>query len=321
MRAVQVREHGGPETLELVDAAPPQPGAGELLVDVAAAGVNYIDTYQRQGMYPMRTPFVLGLEGAGTVRAVGPDVTGVSVGDRVAWKDVLGSYAEQVTVPAASAVPVPDGVDDDVAAALPLQGMTAHYLASSTYPVQPGDWTVVHAAAGGVGLLLTQIIKRRGGRVLATTSTPEKADLARQAGADEVTSYDDFVERALELTGDEGVPVVYDGVGQATFARGLDALRPRGLMALYGASSGAVPPFDLQTLNPKGSLFVTRPTLVHYTRDRKELMARSDELFGWVTEGALDVRIGGRYPLDDAQKAHEDLQGRRTTGKLLLLPR
>ncbi|MQA84997.1 MAG: zinc-binding dehydrogenase [Streptosporangiales bacterium] len=321
MRAVQVREHGGPDRLEVIDTSPSVPGPGDLLVDVAAAGVNYIDTYQREGIHPIPTPFVLGLEGAGTVRAVGDGVSEVSVGDRVAWKDVRGSYAEQVVVPAASAVPVPDGVGDDVAAALPLQGMTAHYLATSTYPVGSGDWTVVHAAAGGVGLLLTQIIKRRGGRVLATTSTAEKAELARGAGADEIASYDDFVERARELTDGEGVPVVYDGVGRSTFERGLDALRPRGLMVLYGASSGQVPPFDLQTLNPKGSLFVTRPTLVHYTLDRKELMSRAGDLFAWVADGSLDVRIGGRYPLDAARQAHEDLQGRRTTGKLLLLPR
>lgn len=321
MRAVQVHEQGGPDKLELVDVADPQPDAGKLLVEVAAVGVNYIDTYQRQGIYPMKTPFVLGLEGAGTVRAVGPDVTGVAVGDRVAWKDVLGSYAEQVVVPSASAVPVPDGIGDELAAALALQGMTAHYLVTSTYPVQAGDWTVVHAAAGGVGLLLTQLIKRRGGRVLATTSTAEKAELARGAGADEIASYDDFADRARELTGGEGVPVVYDGVGRSTFDRSLDALRPRGLMVLYGASSGPVPPVDLQTLNAKGSLFVTRPTLVHYTRDRDELLARANDVFGWAAEGALDVRIGARYPLDAARQAHEDLQGRRTTGKLLLLPR
>lgn len=320
MRAVQVREHGGPETLELIDTPAPSPADGQLLVEVAAAGVNYIDTYQRSGMYPIPAPFVLGLEGAGRVVAVGDGVSGVKVGDRVAWNGVLGSYAEQVAVPADAAVPVPDSVDDEVAGALPLQAMTAHYLATSTYAVQPGDWTVVHAAAGGVGLLLTQVIKLRGGNVLATTSTEKKAALAREAGADEVVSYEDFAERARELTGGEGVPVVYDGVGRATFDQGLEALRPRGVMVLYGAASGPVPPFDLQTLNPKGSLFVTRPTLVHYTRDRSELMARARDIFDWVTEGKLTVRIGGRYPLDAARQAHEDLQGRRTTGKLLLIP-
>lgn len=321
MRAVQVREHGGPEALEVADVTPAQPGPGEVLVDVAAAGVNYIDTYQREGIYPMRTPFVPGQEGAGTVRAVGPDVNGVSAGDRVAWTGVPGSYAEQVVLPATSALPVPETLGDELAAAVPLQGMTAHYLATSTYPVGPGDWTLVHAGAGGVGLLLTQVVKRRGGRVLATTSTPEKAELARRAGADEVASYDDFVERARDLTAGEGFPVVYDGVGRATFDRSLDALRPRGVMVLYGASSGPVPPVGVQTLNAKGSLFLTRPSLVHYLRDRAELASRARDVFGWVAEGSLEVRIGGRYPLDSAGRAHDDLQGRRTTGKLLLLPR
>jgi NADPH2:quinone reductase len=266
----------------------------------------------------MKTPFIAGSEGAGTVRQVGPGVTDVKVGDRVGWKDTIGSYAQQVVVPAAEAIAVPDGVSEEDAASVLLQGMTAHYLATSTYPVRPGDWTVVHAAAGGVGLLLTQIIKLRGGHVLATTSTPEKAELARGAGADEIASYDDFVERARELTGGEGVAVVYDGVGKATFDRGLDALRVRGTMALYGGASGPVAPFDPQILNAKGGLFLTRPSLGHYTRDRAELLQRAEDLFGWIRDGRLDVRIGGRYSLDDAARAHEDLAARRTTGKLVI---
>ncbi|MGW5361583.1 quinone oxidoreductase family protein [Actinopolymorpha pittospori] len=318
MRAVEVSEAGGPEVLRVVDLPTPEPGPGEVLVDVAAAGVNFIDIYRRAGVYPMKTPFVAGSEGAGTVRQVGAGVTDVKVGDRVGWKDTIGSYAQQVVVPAAEAIAVPDGVSEEAAASVLLQGMTAHYLATSTYPVRPGDWTVVHAAAGGVGLLLTQIIKLRGGHVLATTSTPEKAELARGAGADEIASYDNFVERARELTGGEGVAVVYDGVGKATFDRGLDALRVRGTMALYGGASGPVSPFDPQILNAKGGLFLTRPSLGHYTRDRAELLQRAEDLFGWIRDGRLDVRIGGRYSLDDAARAHEDLAARRTTGKLVI---
>jgi NADPH2:quinone reductase len=320
MRAVLVRETGGPEALEPADVDNPVPKPGQLLVDVVAAGVNYIDTYQRAGRYPVPTPFVPGLEGAGTVRAVGPDVTGVAVGDRVAWKDALGSYAEQVLVSVDQAVPVPAGIPDDVAAALPLQGITAHYLASSTYAVHPGDWVVVHAAAGGVGLLLTQIVKLRGGHVLATVSTAGKAELARAAGADATASYDDFAARARDLTGGEGVACVYDGVGKATFDAGFDALRVRGTMVLFGAASGPAPPVDPQLLNTKGSLFLTRPMIAHYTRDRGELLGRTNDLLQWVAEGKLEVRIGGRYPLADARRAHEDLQSRRTTGKLLLIP-
>jgi NADPH2:quinone reductase len=318
VRAVEVTEAGGPEVLRVVDLPTPEPGPGEVLVDVAAAGVNFIDIYRRSGVYPMKTPFIAGSEGAGTVRQVGHGVTDVKVGDQVGWKDTLGSYAQQVVVSAAEAIPIPDGVSDEDAAAVLLQGMTAHYLATSTYPVQPGDWTVVHAAAGGVGLLLTQIVKLRGGHVLATTSTTEKAELARGAGADEIASYDNFVERARELTGGEGVAVVYDGVGKATFDSGLDALRVRGTMALYGGASGPVPPLDPQILNAKGGLFLTRPSLGHYTRDRAELLQRAEDLFGWIQDGRLDVRIGGRYSLDEAARAHEDLAARRTTGKLVI---
>jgi len=322
MRAIQVNSYGGPEALQLVDVDASQPGPGQVLVDVAACGVNYIDTYQRSGIYQVPLPLVLGLEGAGTITAAGAGVTDLAVGDRVAWAAAQGSYAEHVHVDAARAIPVPAGVSDEVAAAVPLQGMTAHYLASSTYPVQVGDTVIVHAAAGGVGLLLTQIVKMRGGRVIATVSTEEKAALARRAGADEVVRYDqvDFAAEARRLTGGAGVAAVYDGVGLTTFDASLSTLRPRGMMVLYGASSGPVPPVDPQRLNSGGSLFLTRPSLGHYTATREELLERADELFGWIAAGKLDVRIGGRYSLADAGRAHEDLQGRRTTGKLLLVP-
>lgn len=320
MRAVRVTRAGGSEVLEIADVEDPTPAPGQVLVEVTAAGVNFIDVYQREGRYRLPTPFVVGLEGAGTVSAVGPGVTDLAVGDRVAWKDAQGSYAERVVVPADRALRVPEGVPDDVAAALPLQGLTAHYLATSTHAIQPDDWAVVHAAAGGVGRLLTQVVKLRGGHVLATTSSPAKAEVARSAGADEVVSYDDFSARAREVTGGAGVAVVYDGVGQATFAAGLDALRMRGVMVLYGAASGPVPAVDPQVLAAKGSLFLTRPTLGHYTRDRAELTGRAAELFGWLAAGRLNVHIGARYPLERARQAHDDLQARRTTGKLLLLP-
>jgi NADPH:quinone reductase len=322
MRAIHVNSYGGPEALELVDIDPSQPGPGEVLVDVAACGVNYIDTYQRSGIYRVPLPLRLGLEGAGTVAVVGEGVTDIAAGDRVAWAQAQGSYAERALVPASQAIPVPEGVPDDVAAALPLQGMTAQYLATSTYPVQPGDTVIVHAAAGGVGLLLTQIVKLRGGRVIATVSTEEKAALARQAGADEVVRYDqvDFAAEARRLTDGEGVAAVFDGVGRTTFDASLTTLRPRGVMVLYGASSGPVPPFDPQRLNSGGSLFLTRPSLGHYLSTRAELLERARDVFDWIAAGKLDVRIGGRYQLGDARQAHEDLQGRRTTGKLLLVP-
>nr|WP_245951278.1 quinone oxidoreductase [Phytoactinopolyspora halophila] len=320
MRAIRIRDVGGPDVLEPTDIDPPKPGDNDVLVEVSAAGVNYIDTYQRSGLYPVATPFVPGIEGAGTVRAVGSGVDGLAAGDRVVWKNALGSYAEHVVVPAHEAIPIPENVSDELAAALLLQGMTAHYLAVSTYPVQPGDWVIVHAAAGGVGLLLTQIAKLRGGHVLATVSTAEKAELATAAGADAIASYEDFAARATELTGGAGVACVYDGVGQATFQDSLEALRIRGTLALFGAASGPVPPVDPQTLNAKGSLFLTRPTLAHYTRDDDELRWRAHDLLRWAGDGTLDVRIGGRYPLAEARRAHEDLEGRKTTGKLLLLP-
>lgn len=320
--AVQIRRTGGPEVLELTEVEIGDPGPGELLVDIAAAGVNYIDTYHRSGLYKMDLPITLGMEAAGTVAAVGPDVTGFERGDRVAWHSQRGSYASQARVAAKGVVRVPDGVADETAAALMLQGITAHYLVRSTYEVKEGDNVLLHAAAGGVGLLLTQLAKARGARVIGTVSTEEKARLAREAGADEVIRYDqvDFAEETRKLTGGEGVAVVYDGVGRTTFDGSMASLRVRGMLVLFGASSGPVPPVDPQRLNQGGSLFLTRPTSGHYVRTREELTWRADELFQSVVHGTLNVRVGHRYPLADAGQAHEDLQGRRTTGKLLLLP-
>jgi NADPH2:quinone reductase len=322
MRAVVVEEHGGPEVLKASDWPAPSPGPGQLLVDVAAAGVNFMDIYQRKNQPPYHgsVPYVPGAEGAGTVVAAGPDTSGFAPGDPVAWAGVPGCYAEQALVPVDRAVPVPPGVELEVAAAAMLQGLTAHYLCHSTYPVAPGDRVVVHAAAGGVGLLLTQMVAMRGGIVIATTSSAAKAVLAKEAGAAHVTGYEDFTEVVREVTGGSGAAVVYDGVGQATFDAGLAALRPRGYMVLYGAASGPVPPFDLQRLNTAGSLYATRPALVHHIARRDELLQRADDLFTWIKNGQLRVRIGGRYPLAEAARAHDDLAARRTTGKLLLLP-
>jgi NADPH2:quinone reductase len=322
MRAAVVESHGGPEVLKEGDWPDPSPGTGQLLVDVAAAGVNFMDIYQREGRPPYGggVPYVPGAEGAGTVAAVGPGVTGFADGDRVAWAGVPGSYAEQALVPAASAVPVPDGVELEVAAAVMLQGLTAHYLCHGTYPVAPRDPVVVHAAAGGVGLLLTQMVRMRGGIVVATTSTEAKAQLAMAAGARHLADYQNFPAVVREVTGGAGAAVVYDGVGQATFDASLTALRPRGYMVLYGAASGPVPPLDPQRLNTGGSLFLTRPTLGNYIASRDELLGRADDLFTWIRGGQLTVRIGGRYPLSEAARAQEDLAARRTTGKLLLLP-
>ncbi|RZS29769.1 NADPH2:quinone reductase [Herbihabitans rhizosphaerae] len=322
-KAIQVSETGGPEVLQLVELDAPPPGPGQLLIDVAAAGVNYIDTYHRSGAYPLELPFVPGREGAGTVRAVGEGVDGFAPGDRVAWADAAGGYAEAAVIPAHAALRVPDGVDDETAAAVPLQGLTAHYLVTSTYPIAEGDTVLVHAAAGGVGLLLVQLAKARGARVIGTVSTVDKEKLAREAGADEVIRYTevDFAERTRELTGGRGVAAVYDGVGATTFDGSLASLRKRGTLALFGAASGPVPPVDPQRLNKAGSVFLTRPTLAHHIDEPAELAWRAGELFDAVTSGALTVRIGGRYQLAEARRAHEDLQGRRTTGKLLLLPR
>jgi NADPH2:quinone reductase len=321
MRAVVVPRHGGPEVLTVEDRPSLSPGPGELLVEAAAAGVNFIDTYQRAGVYPVPTPFVPGSEGAGRVAAVGPDVSGVDVGDRVAWMSALGSYAQQVLVPAEQAVPVPDGLADDVAAGALLQGVTAHYLSHSTYPVAGGDTVLLHAGAGGVGLLLTQLVKQRGGRVISTVSTDEKEALARAAGADEVLRYEGFADRVRELTGGRGVDVVYDGVGRATFDDSLSSLRPRGMMVLFGGASGQVPPFDPQRLNAGGSLFLTRPKTAEYIATREELTWRAGDVLDGIASGKLDMRIGGRYPLEEAGRAHDDLESRRTTGKLVLLTR
>ncbi|GAB3563054.1 quinone oxidoreductase [Amycolatopsis endophytica] len=320
--AVQIRRTGGPEVLEVGDVEIGDPGPGELLVDVAAAGVNYIDTYQRSGIYKLDLPVTLGQEGAGTVTAVGEGVTGFAAGDRVAWQGHLGGYAQRARIPAQIAVKVPDGVSDETAAATMLQGVTAHYLVRSTYEVQEGDTILLHAAAGGVGLLLTQLAKARGARVIGTVSTAEKESLAREAGADEVIRYDqvDFAEEVRKLTDGEGVAAVYDGVGKSTFDGSLASLRPRGFLVLFGAASGPVPPVDPQRLNAAGSVYLTRPTSAHYVATREELDWRAGELFGAVTSGTLNIRIGGRYPLAEAARAHEDLQARRTTGKVLLIP-
>lgn len=326
MRAIHAIKAGGPEVLTVVDLPEPPPGPGEVRVQVAAAGVNFIDTYRRSGVYPMEFPHISGAEGAGSVVEVGEAVTEFAVGDHVAWAAVAGSYAERVNVPVEQAIPVPAHIDLRTAAALPLQGMTAHYLCASTFPVSPGHTALVHAGAGGVGLLLTQLIVRRGGRVIATVSTPEKEELARQAGADEVIRYTELDDITAQLpalvrkqTGGAGVDVVYDGVGKSTFDASLGSLRPRGMLVLFGGASGQVPPFDLQRLNSAGSLFVTRPTLVHYIADRAEMLWRAADLFAAVSEG-LSVRIGAQFPLEEAGAAHAALEGRQTTGKVLLLP-
>jgi NADPH2:quinone reductase len=323
MRAIQITETGGPDVLHLTELPDPTPGPGGLLVEVAAAGVNYIDTYQRSGAYPMPLPFIPGSEGAGTVAAVGTGVGDVAIGDRVAWAMSPGSYAERAVVPAERAVPVPEGIDIQIAAGCLLQGMTTHYLTVSVHAVAPGETVLVHAAAGGMGLLLTQLATARGARVIGTVSTPEKERLAREAGASEVIRYtevDDLAGEVRRLTGGEGVAAVYDGVGASTFDASLASLRRRGMLALYGAASGPVPPVDPQRLNSAGSVFLTRPTLADYVVTREELTWRAGEVFDAIAGGSLRITIGGRYPLAEAGRAHRDLQGRRTTGKLLLLP-
>jgi NADPH2:quinone reductase len=324
MRAIQITETGGPEVLRWAELPDPSPGPGELLVELAAAGVNYIDTYHRSGAYPMPLPLIPGSEGAGTVAALGPDVSDVAVGDQVAWAGSPGSYAERAVVPAAQAVPVPQGVDIEIAGGCLLQGMTAHYLLVSVHAVQPGETVLIHAAAGGMGLLLTQLATARGGRVIGTVSTAEKERLAREAGAAEVIRYtevDDLAGEVRRLTGRDGVAAVYDGVGATTFDASLASLRRRGMLALFGAASGPVPPVDPQRLNSAGSVFLTRPKLADYVATRKELISRAGEVFDAILDGSLRIRIGGRYPLAEAGRAHQDLQSRRTTGKLLLLPR
>lgn len=311
---------GGPEVLATALVPTPSPGPGQLLVKVAAAGVNFIETYERAGIYNVPFPFTPGAEAAGTVVAVGEGVADFAVGQRVATAEGRATYAEYTVIDADKALPVPDGVPLDVAAALPLQGMTAHYLINSTFRVEPGQTVLTHAGAGGVGLLLTQLLKARGARVITTVSSADKEVLARAAGADEVLRYDGFAEAVRELTGGVGVDVVFDGVGKDTFDGSLASLRIRGMLVLFGGASGQVPPFDLQRLNGGGSLFVTRPTLRHYLRDAAERRWRSGELFAAVADGTLDVRIGAGYPLAQAADAHADLQARRTTGKVLLVP-
>ena len=322
MKAIQVKQPGGPEALELVDIPVPQPKPNEAVVKVAAAGVNFIDTYQREGRYKVPLPFVAGQEGAGTVTSVGTEVKSVKPGDRVAWSGVQGSYAEYIAVPANRLVLIPAGVTDREAAAVMLQGMTAHYLAYSTFPLKRGDTALVHAAASGVGLLLVQMAHNLGARVIGTVSTEEKAKLAREAGADDIIFYTqvDFETETKRLTRDKGVDVVYDSVGKTTFEKGLNVLRPRGMMVLFGGSSGPVPPFDPLILAAKGSLFLTRPTLVQYTASREELESRSHALFDMIATKKLKLRVEHVYPLTGAQQAHRDLEGRKTTGKLLLVP-
>jgi NADPH2:quinone reductase len=322
MKAIQVKQPGGPEAMELVDLPVPQPKANEAVVKLSASGVNFIDVYVREGRYKALPPFVLGQEGAGVVNAIGTDVTSVKNGDRVAWAGILGSYAEYAAVPADRLVPIPDGVTDQQAAAAMLQGMTAHYLSHDTYPLKRGETVLVHAAAGGVGLLLVQMAHHIGARVIGTVSTDEKAKLAREAGADEIILYtqSDFEDETKRLTGGKGVDVVYDSVGKTTFDKGLNVLRPRGMMVLFGGSSGAVPPFDLMVLSQKGSLYVTRPSLGNYIATREELLARAESVFAMIAAGQLKLRIEHIYPLAEAQQAHRDLEGRKTTGKLLLIP-
>jgi NADPH2:quinone reductase len=320
VRAIVVSELGGPEVMVAGEWPDPVAGPGQVVVQVAAAGVNFIDIYRRSGVYKQPVPYVPGSEGAGTVVAVGAGVHEFAPGDHVAWSEGPGSYAERVAVAAHNAVPVPQGIDLKLAGAVMLQGLTAHYLCRSTFPVADGNITVVHAAAGGVGLLLTQMIKNLGGTVVATTSSTPKAVLAKEAGADFVTTYEEFPDVVREVTGGRGADVVFDGVGQATFDASLSALRPRGMMVLFGGSSGQVPPFDLQRLNSGGSLFVTRPTLAHYATDRTELIWRAGDVFEAIAKGSLRVRVGAEYPLAAAAQAHEDLAGRRTTGKLILVP-
>lgn len=326
MHAIIATAAGGPDVLDLIEVDDPAPGPRDLLVRTVAAGVNFIDTYRRAGVYPMTYPHVVGSEGAGEVVAVGSQVEGFAVGDLVAWADAPSSYAELVVVPARAALPVPAGVDPVVAAALPLQGMTAHYLVASTFPVSEGQEVLVHAGAGGVGLLLTQLAVARGARVISTVGTPEKEELARAAGASDVIRYTELQDLTEELpaivrglTGGKGVHTVFDGVGKSTFDASLASLRPRGGLALFGGASGQVPPFDPQLLNRAGSVFLTRPTLAHYTASAEETRWRSGELFAAVADGTLDVRIGAQYPLEEAAEAHRALEGRETTGKVVLV--
>ncbi len=322
MKAIRVHEFGPAEVMRLEDVPVPEPGDGEALVKLAAIGLNFIDHYQRSGLYKMQLPFTPGNEGAGVVEAVGRGVTAVAVGDRVAFASVLGSYAEYVVAPADKLVKLPEAVSFTTGAATMLQGMTAHYLTHSTYPLQPGDTCLVHAAAGGVGLLLIQMAKRRQATVIGTVGSREKAELARAHGIDHVILYreQDFEAEVKRLTGGKGVAVVYDSVGRDTFDKSLNCLAPRGYMVLFGQSSGPVPPVDPLILNAKGSLFLTRPSLVHYTRTREELLSRANDVLGWVAAGQLKVRVGQQFPLAEAVAAHKAQEGRQTTGKTVLIP-
>jgi NADPH2:quinone reductase len=322
MKAIEVSKTGGPEVLEYKDVPEPQPKANEALIAIKAAGLNFIDVYFREGRYPSKLPFIVGQEAAGVVERVGAEVTSLKPGDRVAYTGLQGSYAEKAAVAADRLVKIPEGVSFEQAAALMLQGMTAHYLVKSTYPLKSGEICLVHAAAGGVGQLLVQMAKMIGAEVIATAGTDAKCEIARKAGADHTINYEkqDFEEEAKRITGGKGVHVVYDGVGKSTFEKGLNVLRPRGYMVLFGGASGAVPPFDLIKLSQKGSLYVTRPTLGAYIADRKELEWRASEVMGWVAGGKLKLDIGQKYRLAEAEKAHRDLEGRKTTGKTVLIP-
>ena len=322
MKVVRFHAFGGPEVLSYEEVTLPEPGVGQARVKNEAIGVNFTDIYQRSGLYPGQLPASLGQEAAGVVDAVGPGVTEVQVGQRVAYISQPGAYAEFAVVPASALVPIPDGVETRTAAAVMLQGMTAHYLAVSTYPLKKGETALVHAAAGGVGQLLVQIAKRQGARVIGTVSTQEEARLAQEAGADEIIFYTqtDFAQETRRLTEGVGAHVVYDSVGKTTFEGSLDSLRLRGYLVLFGQSSGPVPPLDPQVLNRKGSLYLTRPTLVHYIATREELLWRSGELFRWIKDGELKVRIDRTFPLSAAAEAHRYLEGRQTKGKVLLIP-
>ena len=322
MKAIQVQKTGGPEALTLVDVPVPKPKANEALVKIAGIGVNFIDVYFREGRYPAQLPFIDGQEAAGTVTEIGSEVKSLKAGDRVAYTGVLGSYAEYAAVPADRLVKVPAKITDEQAAAAMLQGMTAHYLVHSTYPLKGGETALIHAAAGGVGLLLVQMARNIGAHVIGTAGSEEKARLAKEAGADEVIVYakQDFEAETKRLTGNKGVHVIYDGVGKSTFEQDLNLLRPRGYLVLFGGASGPVPPFDPIKLSQKGSLFLTRPSLMHYISTREELEQRAGDVLGWIAAGKLKLRIEHKYKLADAAQAHRDLEGRKTTGKLLLIP-
>lgn len=322
MKAIRISQYGGAEVLSFEDIDVADPGEGQVRITIEAAGVNFIDTYHRTGLYPLNLPLTLGLEGAGIVNAVGAGVSDLAEGDRVAWKSVEGSYAEQVVADVAEVVKIPSDVATKTAAAVMLQGLTSHYLVNSTYPIQEGDTCLVHAAAGGVGLLLVQMAKMRGARVIGTTSTEEKAALARSAGADDIILYTerDFEAEVLRLTDGQGVEVVYDSVAKATWEKSINCLKPRGYMVFFGNASGPVPPIDPLLLSQRGSIYLTRPTLNSYTQTREEYLQRTREVMGWIQNGELDVRIGEEHPLENTAEAHNRLEGRQTTGKVLLIP-